>query len=312
MTCTVHRSPYIRLWILGLNHSGTTIVWRSFRGDARFLCFDEPLTGNIGVNFPGNNEKCTQDEYIRCFGVTPKKFWRIFAPIGPLQELDVRFTAAQEAWLRCLLDHQQHVVIDETHCHLHLDAIKGFAPESHVVHLYRRAGSFATSHLRPSYVRRGSISRRLGHVARDRYNATAFWTRADLPPGMRRDEVIGSHKDSKFGLLLAEAGYDVDRIMCGSAVVRLLAYWHYHYRYLQREGPRVFGDRFRSLSFETFTGDPVGAMRELYEWSGVPLPAHMEYPDVYAAKRAYRPNDRRWREAARVAGFSGEEIETLL
>ena len=33
-----------QIWILGLVHSGATIVWNAWRRDARFLYFDEPLT----------------------------------------------------------------------------------------------------------------------------------------------------------------------------------------------------------------------------------------------------------------------------
>jgi hypothetical protein len=48
-----------KIWILGLLHSGTTVFWRAFGTDPRFLCFDEPLGCCEEVNafFPHENSK---------------------------------------------------------------------------------------------------------------------------------------------------------------------------------------------------------------------------------------------------------------
>lgn len=301
-----------QVWILGLNHSGTTILWRSWRADSRFLCFDEPLTGDIAAWYPQDNAKKTFGEYRRLFAPRPTEFWDLYRPIYPLQELDSEFTVGQERYLRFLLEQSQRVVIDETHLHLHILGLTVMTPKAYVIHLYRRASAFVTSHMIPSWSRRANWSRRIGRRLRHGYNQWALWNRNDFLPGMRRGEVIGQHAVSKFGLMLSEAGYDAEAIMAAPTVVRLLAYWHYHYHYLEREGPRHFGAHFTSLRYEDFATDPAGTMRRLYRWVELTPPPNADYPEVHPSKPPFRERDRRWRAAARVAGFTDQEIESLL
>ncbi len=299
------------IWMLGLHHSGTTIFWKAFRKDSRFLCFDEPLTGNIGSWFPRNNAKRTFDEYIRIFGENPYEFWNLYAPIEPLQELDLSFSSEQVQYLTFLIDRGANIAIDETHLHLHLPALREISPDSHVIHLYRRASAFATSHMRPSWSK-DTLPRTAVRWLRHQYNKLVFWTRKDILPDMRRGDVIGTHPSSKFGLMLKEAGYDAERIMVSTALVRLLAYWHYHFHHINREGVRLFGDRFRSLRYEDFATLPKETMGALYKWLGIALPEGASYSDVHAPRPPFRAKDRRWREAARIAGFSEDELNDLL
>lgn len=300
------------VWILGLLHSGTTIFWRAWRKDDRFLCFDEPFLPL--ARLPLDNEKATRAELIALFERVPdpRLFWRRHAPLRPLEELDSSFTSGQIEWLRCLLAQAPKVVIDETHLHLHLPALAEHTPDAHLIHLYRRARGFVTSHLRPSWSRDAPWWRRGVRRLRREYQKRVFWTREDFPPGLRRDDVIGRHPHSKFGLMLADAGYDAERIMASPAIVRLLAYWHYHYHHLEQQGPRLFGERYTQVRYEDFAREPASVMRDLYEWVDMPPPEPLAYPDVYEPKPPFRSEDRRWRDAARIAGFDEDEIETLL
>lgn len=298
------------IWILGLMHSGTTIVWRAWRKDRRFLCFDEPLSGLDVV--PQQNSRESYGEFINLFRESPLRFWENYAPLHPIEELDAEFTPRQRKWLRLLLSRSRLTVIDETHLHLRLRSLRELSPDAHVIHLYRRASAFVSSHLLPSVPRPTSVSRRTARYLRNRYNRFHFWRRDRIPTELNRHQVIGSHPCSKFGLLLAASGYDSERIMAAPALVRLLAYWHYHFHYIEREGPTVFGRRFRTLSYEAFANGPVERMRELYEWIGLDPPKDNHYRDVHPPKPPFRAGDRRWREAAKIAGFGDEEIELLL
>jgi len=181
-----------------------------------------------------------------------------------------------------------------------------------VIHLVRRARSFATSHLRSSWSKKTTWPRRCVRFLRNEYNKKVFWERRDLPPGLRRDDVIGKSPFSKFGLMLDDAGYDARRIMNSPAVVRLLAYWHYHYHFLEQHGPREFGERFMTLRYEDFASKPETTMQSLYRWLGMEQPEGVSYSDVHPPKPPYCEHDPRWKEAARIAGFSEEELETLL
>lgn len=300
------------VWILGLIHSGTTIFWQAWRSDGRFLCFEEPFLPL--ATLPEDNRKGTHTELAALFRAEPdpRRFWNLHAPLHPLQELDKEFTAEQEVRLRHLVSRSRRVVIDETHLHLHLPALASLTPRAHVIHLVRRASGFATSHLRPSWSRDAAWWRRGVRRLRHEYAKQVFWSRDDFPPGMRRDLVIGRHPQSKFGLMLAEAGYDAGRIMAAPSVVRLLAYWHFHYQYIERQGPRLFGGRFTRVRYEEFARDPESVMARLYDWVGLARPEPLAFPDVHSPKPPFRPGDRHWRRAADTAGFTEEEMEQLL
>lgn len=204
------------------------------------------------------------------------------------------------------------MVIDETHLHFHLPTVKKLTPDSYVIHLYRRAKGFITSHLLPSGPQQNSLVLNVkGHLG-NIYRRRRFWEAMEIPHGMERDKVIGHHPESKFGLRLAEAGYDVDRIMRGPAIVRLLAYWHYSYHHMEREGKALFGEKFRTMTYESFAKNPGVAMRQLYDWIHISAPKGATYDNVYAPKQPFQAKDPRWQEAARVAGFREEELERLL
>ena len=173
------------VWVLGLHHSGTTIVWRAFRSDRRFLCYDEPLTAALGCCFPRDGHKKTFDEYLRIFGDDPQKFWTLYNSISPLEELDSTFTHQQKTYLRSLLKYGDNIVIDETHLHSHLPAINEITPSGYVIHLHRRARGFVTSHLRPSWSGDTSLPRRIVRRLRHEYNKKVFWSCYDFPPGTR-------------------------------------------------------------------------------------------------------------------------------
>ena len=160
------------IWMLGLNHSGTAIVWASFRKDARFLCFDEPLTFDVAAWFPRNNHKKTLDEYIKIFGNDPKAFWGSCASIDPLQELDNTFTVEQARYLGVLLSQADNVVLDGTH--LHCPSVHKLSPDGYVVHLYRRASSFVTSHLRPNWSKSKGVHRHVIHRLRYEFDKKVF------------------------------------------------------------------------------------------------------------------------------------------
>lgn len=303
--------PPIRIWILGLFHSGTTIFWRSWRKDQRFVCFDEPLGEDISRRFPHNNAKGTHDEYITAFP-DPAEFWAVYSPMEPTQALDQRLTIQQEDYIARLLAQKRNGVIDETRLHFHLPDIWSLTPDAYVIHLYRRASGFVTSHLLPSLSQQESpllaLKQRLGHV----YRKHIFWSATSIPAGMGLDRVIGGHPQSKFGLMLSSAGYSSNRIMAGSAVTKLLAYWHFNYKHIETAGPRIFADRYIRVSYEDFALDPKGTMARLYDRIGLPPPEGALYPDVHPPKVAYAVGDERWRKAAIVAGFSEEDIDALL
>jgi hypothetical protein len=304
-------SPIV-LWILGLNHSGTTILWKSFRKDNRLTCFDEPFTAHIGATFPKNNVKSTFDEYLNIFGSTPSFFWDIYEPIYPLQELDPFFTERQKNYIRSLLNSSDKVVIDETHLHFHLYELSHLTPNAYIIHLYRRASSFVTSHLCPSSTHHSTLFRNIFRLFKDYYNRKFFWKRMRCASGMARDDVIGADSNSKFGIMLSQKNYNVDKIMKGPAHLRLLAYWHYQFKHIENIGPKLFNNNFLSLRYEDFASDPYHTMNFLYNWIELSAPENPSYSDVYSPKAPFSDNDIRWIKSSEIAGFSSDDMKDFL
>lgn len=300
------------VFIVGLPHSGSTIFWRAFRKDPKFLCFDEPLTASLAVHFPRDNEKKTFAEYCDIFGEQPEWFWDIYRPIAPVEETDTMLHERQIYYLRSLCDFSRVTVIDETHLCTMVPEVRKVHDNVFVIHLVRRASSFVTSHLLPSV--KGNIAKPRAAIGklRNLHNRRVFFDRDGFLPGMARDQVIGAHPLSKFGTKLRAAGYDHERIMRAPAAVRLLAYWHYCYHLAERDGPIYFGDRFKTLRYEDYTEAPGTIMDSLYEWIGENPPEGFGYEDVHAARAPFRFGDDRWRKYAKIAGFSESEIDELL
>ena len=298
------------LWILGLNHSGTTIFWRSFRKDQRFLCFDEPFTPDLGVVFPRDNYKGTFGEYLKIYSESPNLFWDRFAPIWPSDELIEGLTERQKGWLDELNNKAGFKIIDETNLHMKLSHL--LQPDAYVVHLHRRARGFVTSHLVPSVPKGQHSARSFLQRLRRWNNQRIFWDRTHFPGGALRANVIGADERSHFGLILAEAGYDAERIMRSPLVVRYLAYWHFHFKLMEREGPHLFGKRYLSVNYDAFAKNPRRVMEDVYGLLGITPPEEISYFDVKHPKPAHDENSTKWREAAKVAGFSDDDIIQLL
>jgi hypothetical protein len=295
----VHR---VKLFILGLRRSGTTIFWETLRQDSRFTCYDEPFNPLLR-ELPAEHPKRTRRELIALFDRDPEKFWQIFAPIGRIQELQEGFSDRQFAYLRFLLSSGENVVLDTTRCHYKMDALAQVAPDAYVVHLYRPAAQFATSHLAPS-------STGPAAVFRERYARARFWSRGSRYNYYGIEDLIGTSPRSLFGQRLAEAGLDPEAVYRLPAAGRLIAYWKIHYDRLERCGPKLFPGRFYSLPFGHFCANPEQIVRKIYQLIEID-PVALSVENVHPAKPAHAAGDPRWRELARAVGL-GDESELLV
>jgi hypothetical protein len=298
-----------RIFILGLRRSGTTIFWESFRRDPRLRCYNEPwnpVLRELPVEIPNRSRR----EVIELFRRDPATFWRRFAPIELIEELQSDLSERQVAYLRSLIDAFDGVCIDETRCHFKLAALREIEPDATIVHLFRTPAAFATSHLIPTGSG-GFRTRRLVQTAA----RLGFFTRRDRFHWWGLQQLIGSHPESLFGLRLREFGMDPEDVYPLSAAGRLLAFWRLHYEVMERDGPRLFGPRFLSVPFERFCQSPKAVVEQVYAAAGLEPPA-LDLSRVKPAATAYRPSDRRWQELfARVglppawlpgAGLPGE------
>jgi hypothetical protein len=196
------------------------------------------------------------------------------------------------------MDSSESVCMDTTRCHFRLGALREVAPEATVVHLFRTPAAFATSHMIPTGSG-GNASNRLVLA----WGRIGFFSRTDRFNHWGLEELFGRHPDSLFGLRLREIGLDPDAILALPAVGRLLAFWRLAYETVEAEGPRLFGSRFASVSFEDFCRDPQGAVKRVYAAAGT-APPDLDLSRVRPAKPPHRAGDDRWRRLFEQVGLS--------
>ncbi len=245
----------IKLIIVGLRRSGTTIFWETFRQDERLLCYDEPFNRYLRV-LPAATGLKAPEEFIRLVKRDAATFWDKFSPIPYGEELSEGLTEAQRAYLEYLGNSGEHVALDTTRCTFKIAALHEAAPEAVLIHLHRPAASHASSHMLPSAPGwRGKLrrfSRRRG-----------FWTRRGNYNGWGFETIIEGSRNS--GVLQEE----VYRL---PAVAKLLAFWKLNYEKAESDGRRYFGERFISQSFDRFCNDPESALVRVYALLDMPLP----------------------------------------
>ncbi len=130
----------MRIFIVGLRRSGTTISWDTFRQDRRLLCYNEPFNPMLrGVPIEIPNRSRT--EFIELFRRDSWAFWRHFAPIGRIEELQDDLSDWQVAYLRFLMSRAESICLDTTRCHFRLAALHEVVPDATVVHLFRSSAA---------------------------------------------------------------------------------------------------------------------------------------------------------------------------
>jgi hypothetical protein len=271
--------------VLGLRRSGTTIFWRTFRRDARLLCFDEPFNprlSSVGEVDP----KGTWGEFLRLRQGSPE-FERRRAPIEPAEELEDGLTAVQSSYLDWLLDQRDAVLCDLVRCSFKVEALHEVAPSAVLVHLHRSPEAFASSHLLPSG---GAWRRRLLNRI---WRRPSFWHRRRDYNRWRIEELIGRDSSTAFGRRLARHGYDPKIVYAQPAVARLLAYWTIGFEATEHAGRKLYGDRFVSLRFEDFCRDPHAVVTRVYDAAGLAAPDAL-YDHLRPATGPFRPQDGRW------------------
>jgi len=284
----------IKLIIVGLRRSGTTIFWESLRQDGRLRCYDEPfnpllqsLTGEMLeiIKHP--------EEFQDLLRNDPLDFWERFAPIDPSSELHERVSDRQRDYLNYLAATGDDVILDTTRCLFKVEKLKELAPDAVLVHLYRPAAANATSHMLPTSA----------HSARTKLrrfiNTRDFWTRPDRFDYWMFERLVGNSPRSLFAQRLKEIDLDPETVYALPAVGKLLAFWRVNYDRAERDGRQFFGERFISQNFDQFTQDPRGSIQRIYDAMGLEMP-DFDFGRIRPAKAPYEADSPKWEEYARL------------
>jgi len=298
----------MKIFVLGLRHSGTTPFWQVFRQDPRFRCYNEPFNPEIRrIVSPAWKSIGVYEEYVELSRREPQRFWETYRSIPGLEELQTGLSDHQVAYLGYLLDTNEHVALDTTRCHFKVEALARVAPDALVVNLWRSPASVATSHMVYSGTRLSWIKdpmRRRYRMARSSVRRAldrqTFWHRKT---GYRMFEsIVGDGPGGLFGVRLREAGFDPEAVYDWPAVARILAYWSVNQRRLEADGPRHFGERFLSIGFDDFCNDPAAAVGQVYAALGEPTP-ELELSGIHPPHGPYQPHNKRWARHLREVGL---------
>lgn len=286
--------------VVALRRSGTTALWRLLRQDTRYTCYDEPFS-HLLDDLPADNEKQTRAEYIELYEHDPERFRSLYAPIRRGEEVSRQLTAAQERYLKFLLEGGP-VAFDTTRCMGKIPALHSVIPGAVMVHLFRHPIAFASSHLQPSdsfdpLGIRKSWNRRTALTRRGRFNG---WGMEELARGPHF--AATSALLANVGVRLPTPGERVP------AFYRLLAIWLAAYRLAERDGRQSYGERFLSLSFEDFCREPdlwTARIQDLAQVDRTSLDASW----LKRASKGLQPGAPQWAEGARWVGFNEEELD---
>ncbi len=277
----------MKLIIVGLRRSGTTIFWETFRQDARLGCYDEPFNPNLS-ELPEENPKNSRRELIDLYQQDPARFRDMFEPVSLEAELEPNLIDRQAAYLRWLLDTREHVAMDLVRASMKVPALHEVAPEAVVVHLHRHPAAVVSSHMLPSGSKTGLRSK-VGDWLRHR----TYWRRSHWYNNWGYEQLIDGPTREQFDRRRREIDLDPAAVRSLPAVGKLLAWWRTAWEITERDGKALFGDRFLSIRFEAFCQAPEQTMRRIYQAGGLEYQP-LDYSAVRPAKKPYRHDDPRW------------------
>lgn len=289
------------IYILGLRRSGTTVFWNAFKRVSSATCFDEPFNP-LHIQLPQPHVKKTNLELVDLLQQDAPSFWKAFAPISSIQELNKEFEPAQATYLRFLINQNEHTVIDSTRCQFKIAALKNLLPDdSLVIHLHRSPAGFAGSHLIPNFP-----NTKWRNLLAIRTARKMFWNMDAPYNSWQMEEIIGRFDNSPFAVLHGFEEFFGIQISALSSIEKLLAYWRYAFETVERDGRDVFGDHFVSVSYDSFCANPKKIIGEMSVKTRVPIDLDAELPRIHSPKPIYDRMNSKWDQSFKRVGLHAD------
>ena len=289
----------IRLIILGLRRSGTTIFWQTLRQDKRLRCYDEPFNLGLhvlaGLRLP---EIKNPEEFLELIDADAADFWNHFITIDKTDELCEGLSDKHIDYLNYLDATAEHVIFDSTRCNFKIEALHAHFPDAVLVHLHRSPAANASSHMIPTG------KSKLRTRVRRYLNTRDFWTRPSRYDYWQFESIIGANPRAMFASRMREAGLDPEEVYALPAVAKLLAYWRLNHERVEHDGQRLYGadERFHSVDLDSFCTDPQAVVRQIYSSMSIPEPT-LDYSRVHRSKGAYDPDSPNWQKYLDAVGL---------
>lgn len=291
----------MKILIVCLRRSGSTIFWKAFRQDKRLKCYDEPFV-NWLINLPKLNSKGTTHEYTQLVEKDPFTFWNMYSPIGLSEEISENMTGSQKRYLDFLLNSAEHVVCDLTRCCFKIKELKDVAPEAYMIHLYRFPQAFVSSHILPNRPEALTV-KRFGVKIKKQIHKAIFWSLKGGYNGWGYEAIIGDSDYSLFSTYLKRNGLFIEGFNSLPAYGKLLYFWKICYDKIEREGRDYFGDKFLSLPFEFFYRFPQKYLEKIYGLLGLEMP-DFSLKSIRKASPGFRAYDHRWEDMSNRLEFA--------
>ena len=231
--------------------------------------------------------KGTNTELMEFSKSAPETFAERFAPLSVDDELGPSLSAEKLEYLQYLLSAHDHVFIDTTRLGFHVESLlDGLPQDTLLIHLYRDVRGFVSSHLIPNRpeLKKKSRLAYLRSRARRRWNRDRFW------------KVTSGFNDWGYEHLARRLSDDPDE----PAYRALMRLWQASYTTIQRTIDRW--ENSLSISFESFTENPLGEVKRVYDRCGMTVPT-MDLSRIRAASRGYHPEAPEWIRAAKELGI---------
>lgn len=283
--------------ILALRRSGTTTLWRLFRQNPVFTCFDEPFS-RLLHQLPKEHKKGVRKEFIDLYNENSALFHKIYAPILRQEETSKGMNEKQKHYLHFLLK-KVPLVLDVTRCHGKISDLHSEMPDAVFVHLYRRPASFVTSHLLPS-----DQKDILG--LRSYWNRHVFFSKKKRFNRWGMEELLRKPYAKITRKLIATEGVQLSPEN-SSAVRLLLSHWLGCYRLAERKGTQFFGPRFLSVCFEEFCANPKKILTNIYKLAAAKS-FDTDFSIIRKPSVPFQIEDPCWRRLAIEVGFNQQEI----
>jgi Sulfotransferase family len=289
----------MKLFVVGLRRSGTTIVYDALREGPGLRCYYEPLREEdetVGGGSGARDEDAFAEtrEARERFRLDryPELHSELFnwgGPRDPAVELEPELPDHVRDLLAHLLESADDVAIKETRLHHKLGAIAEIKPEAVVVHVVRDPRAVTASML-------------LGRRRR-----TDIYTDADTFFTARTGRRLWSSRQISEQLIEQRRSPDLPADI--PDFLRPLLLWKSAFETTTNDGERLFGDRFAMVRLEDLRADPHRELARMYALADRPVPDHVSKwisKHIRRQARVRYAEDPRWARAARLLEMEPE------
>jgi len=290
----------MQLIAFSLRRSGSTAFWKIFEKHPDYLALDEPCSPLLS-RLPDMNKKETWADLIAIYKMNPDFFRQKYFPVTKKLELTTECPDQLIDYFKFLVQDKENWFIDMTRCHLKVAGLSKAFPEVKAIHLFRKPKGFVTSHMLPSYGR-------LNFFKQTSIYKHYFWRRQS---GFNNwsIELLYNRWFYNLAYLFPQLDIPDHALKVEKSHEKLLLYWLFHYRYMEKYGRDSFGDRYSKVCFDELCNGTMESDKSyILNIKILNDINNMDYSHLRPVNPGYSTENIRWANAMKKVGFTSEEI----